>query len=1637
MIDISKLSLGRLFSKAREIFTPQNALKTVAKTNPMFGSLYRGAQGALNVVNAQRPDVTRFTPQYNQFKATLNQPAPTWMQRPVQAMQNFNQSALGAPGRAVMGQGNSVPARVFKGYGDTVAKTAMDAGTAYGQNFEMIKQGVPLSGRVKPLALGGWSALKGVSQMTPKGLLASSIPGALGAGIAKIQGNDPAYGAGQSMAEFQGWRPLLNITNPVISKVSNTLAPKIMGESSGVAKFLLSQATQRGVHGAGNVIEDEILDKLNQLPRNNWDRLFSLAIGAGMAGNQDLIKGAGDYLFNSKALKQLIKNADVQQIAKRTGQPVKKVAQQVLKTIDDNQQYRLRFTEKGSIPFDQMMDKKTAQSWSYSLGSRGIEYKLEPMGYQGGFVQGKVTQPPTNPLEVEAIPKVLSDLSKEAQKMDKQSFIDQFDYLFDQKPDNFYKGSASDFFNQSQVKPQAAPLKLELSGQTANPQVAGKLRISNTPELGTGKAQILPRIVGNQGSTKVLPKVSQGLETPKASSNEIISLKPRTALLKQAQQLEQLGSEQLSALKESAKSATDQRSFFNNDQIKDINRFKQFARSNAILEGDVETMRKKIPDKLTDKVLEYVEENLGIKDEEKALEVILNLPTKLDTKVRLPEEIRLAKELRAKAKQVTNLVFNSETDLEVKDKVLKNNLPDIGKDAVNNFREWQSQLFKQEGASRMTPNRLANRVAASIKQSTSPVYSKEVANLKDISEPGKGMTDVYRHFDRVFGPNSQAKREILEPFDKAKGDMVDDLENLATGLRKNVVDKFNFQKGSKESAAIQQYGEKLRDYNSLVKEFGKNKADNIVESDKWFRSAYDDLLKQVNEVRRKIYPNSPDKIIPRRSDYYRHFRDLSSTFAGLKNLFETPAGIDPALAGMSEYVKPKSKWLSFAQQRLGLKTEYDAVGGFLEYAQAQTYAKRIDPFIDRFRQLRTELVNSTSDAKTPEYGKLNNFIEFLDDYANDLAGKTNPADRALQKYIGRKPFRVLNWINTRTKANVILGNLSSAIAQFFNIPQGVAEAGIDNSGRGALRYLSSILKPDEAMNQSQFLKTRLKDPFSQFDVGVLASAKKTAIAITKFGDEVGTRYIWSSLYEKALKNGLTEPVKYADDMTRKMVAGRGIGEVPLLQKSKVFQLIAPFQLEVSNIWHVMKEWAGEKQAGKFVTFFVASYLMNDLAKRIRGNDVSFDPIGAGVDAVETAQEAENPQEALMLGAGRLAGEILSNLPFGQTLAGIYPEFGGDVLGSKLPTREKLFGEGDPTRFGSGLLAASSLQDPLTKLVPPFGGQQIKRTIEGLTSVNKGYSESQSGRVRFPVEKNLRNTIQAGAFGQYAIPEARKYFDSDTSTLGDKQSSAYKSILESQGVEKAKAFYDSIMNKRGKSDVVPTNGETSEDLSVIQAKFDNSPQLLTPQEIATYYESKVTKPSNSSYEQAIYEKDIWSQISNINSRDTLTQQQKDDASIALLSKIGAKPENYQYHEIAKQVNDLKSMYVEEELTKMMASGASKEDIYSWLVDQRREVNGKMVLAPGVIDDLVDKNIISYYEGKQLKAIKVDSKTKKVSSSGSKAKKAKKIKVPALKKIAPPKIPKVKIVAAKVFKAPKVKKIKIRKINTKIQTPTLKA
>lgn len=308
-----------------------------------------------------------------------------------------------------------------------------------------------------------------------------------------------------------------------------------------------------------------------------------------------------------------------------------------------------------------------------------------------------------------------------------------------------------------------------------------------------------------------------------------------------------------------------------------------------------------------------------------------------------------------------------------------------------------------------------------------------------------------------------------------------------------------------------------------------------------------------------------------RKDYFHHFTEMAEGFGGLANILNSPSEISSALAGISEYTKPKSKfWGALLKRKGGAYTE-DAVGGLARYIPSAEYAIHIDPFIAHMRGTIANLAEATSESKNA-----NGLIEYLTDWTGDLAGKTNFLDRPLQKILNRKTMKALEWANNRAKANAVVGNIGSAIVQIGNIPNAMTYVPDPTYwAQAAAQRAKELTGKEHLTEQSPFLQERYLGEATDRMVSK-SLLRKGAEGALEFGDREAAKLIWLAAYNQYNREGsrrgtrtYEDAVDYADDITRRSVAGRGIGEMPLTQKSRIIKLFAPFQVEVNNTYHVM------------------------------------------------------------------------------------------------------------------------------------------------------------------------------------------------------------------------------------------------------------------------------------------------------------------------------------------------------------------------------------------------------------------------------------------------------------------------------------
>ena len=628
-----------------------------------------------------------------------------------------------------------------------------------------------------------------------------------------------------------------------------------------------------------------------------------------------------------------------------------------------------------------------------------------------------------------------------------------------------------------------------------------------------------------------------------------------------------------------------------------------------------------------------------------------------------------------------------------------------------------------------------------------------------------------------------------------------------------------------------------------------------------------------------------NKQIKPRQDYFRHFQELNSNFAELTDIFTNDQNISPGLIGVSAETKPRTMWSSIAQARAKTHayTE-DAVGGLLKYTQTAETLLAYNPLISRYRDISAAIRTAAvmADEKVSGTGtNASRFAAYLDDWTNNIAGKSYVLDRYFERAgtNGRAILKAFEKINGIVKKGSLLHNVMSSAKQISNLPY--ASAYIPNPKdwiSGAIASAESQFGKTETANalrearsQSSFMNERYLDNSIDkltraiMNDGIKEKNERFGAAMLGALDRVAAEYIWNTAYGYYLKNpgkadekmgrDYDSAIDYADDITRRTVAGRGRGETALVQTSKLMGLVAPFQVEVNNTANLMAEQLGKRNAAGLIAVEINVYLMNSLLEAVLGDrPIGFDYISVVEDVLREAfgggdddDDEKKKPEAIDIAknfAAKFAGETLSSLPMGAQIAQIITA-GNEKLAQKLFSEDR-----DPTRYGTGNIGVSGAvkagqfvwdlfggkysvgsneehwrmaldaADAIAPIVSPFGigGRQLARTLRGAHSMAEGgvygYDSDGNKYLKYLQGNSPEDWAKAILLGQYATDAGREYVDGGFKRLSVSDTEKMDAAFEMK-VPKEK-FYNAVMgmkqfgNKKDKQNYLFNNEELSAD-----------------------------------------------------------------------------------------------------------------------------------------------------------------------------------------------------------------------------------
>ena len=551
------------------------------------------------------------------------------------------------------------------------------------------------------------------------------------------------------------------------------------------------------------------------------------------------------------------------------------------------------------------------------------------------------------------------------------------------------------------------------------------------------------------------------------------------------------------------------------------------------------------------------------------------------------------------------------------------------------------------------------------------------------------------------------------------------------------------------------------------------------------------------------------------------------------------------IAGRTEDRRPGRQYAGFYNQREGINTEFDAFKAMDNYISGASNAIFHTDDIQNLRVLEDAIRGKYSDEgsraeleairKDPDIniedkeqkiskiwkrnsGTLPSFPSWIAEYTNILAGKKSRTDRSAEQMFGRGLYRAMSDVEGKVAANMVGGNLSTAISNFIPLAQGSGEVRYSSMMRAMLDYGTDLAKKNPAFHEdSDFLTNRrgservIKTKLQKAS----DAAGWTMNAIDNLSSEVMVRARYLDNVEK--RHMSTEAaLREADRWAAGLIGDRAKGAKPVIMESKspLIKAFTMFQLEVMNqydhlfgdIPHNLRTQGRNKAqiaagtAAALLQVFIMSHLFNDAREKLTGSRGAFDPIEMVNDFVGrlTGYALPNIFDLLgeMMGDGideddfraeksetawdnvkKTAQDIASNVPFVSGPLGAVFGAGNSRLPiqSVIPNIDNIMtAQGEEAR---SMALKKELSKPLYGFLLPFGGLQAKKTVEGAATMFAGgsYSYNKNGEkiLQFPVYgQTPRDWAQAVLFGKSSLKTAQDWADNGYDTLNADETKAF-------------------------------------------------------------------------------------------------------------------------------------------------------------------------------------------------------------------------------------------------------------------------
>lgn len=408
---------------------------------------------------------------------------------------------------------------------------------------------------------------------------------------------------------------------------------------------------------------------------------------------------------------------------------------------------------------------------------------------------------------------------------------------------------------------------------------------------------------------------------------------------------------------------------------------------------------------------------------------------------------------------------------------------------------------------------------------------------------------------------------------------------------------------------------------------------------------------------------------------------------------------------------------------------------------------------------------------------LTQFVGFVQEHANRLAGKTDPFQRLVndtEPSLGSKLLGATGRALMKQAAlSKIVGNMNSVVAQTASLP-----ALFSTTNPKALIQAFKLKNRKAILQKSDALALRYADDNLTDDTKFEKTMKTAGIPMEVVERGV-IEYTFLAKYNQAINNGLSDAdaVRYAERFINDTVTLRDQISTPRAYNRLWSASFLQFTREVTQqnryVWNQMTN----KQR---VALAVNTAIAYSVIEALTGNKPGVDPLGTLIEIVgdwlsggDDDDKDNSVQAKLERTIQKVAGQAVTAVPIATAVVNTATtkddrkklfgkesnlgRYDGTIPVVDLPrklidTKGKLDEAAKAREDGDDDKAEAKTKDAMYNILGQLpAGSQLKKTIQGIAAAHSGEVKDGNGETKVEFEKdNPFNLVQGALFGKNAL-----------------------------------------------------------------------------------------------------------------------------------------------------------------------------------------------------------------------------------------------------------------------------------------------